>query len=167
MRHWLPMLLVLPLAHCSCQRQPEPAPEPAALHAETVDPAAAAAAEAARATAEAGRQAVATVHAYLGALPGTDRPRADAYWSGGGPGDPAGDAVLRGHMPGLRGMRIENDRPQALDRQSPPRAYEVPVRLRLDDDAGSLRLRGYYRLRARIDGGGWEITSASLQPAFD
>ncbi|MBO9716607.1 MAG: hypothetical protein J7507_07315 [Pseudoxanthomonas sp.] len=88
------------------------------------------------------------MHAYLGALPDPDRSRADAYWSGGGPGTPADDALLRG-LTGLRGMRIENDPPHALDRESPPRAFEIPVRLRLDTDTGPLRMQGHYRLRAR------------------
>lgn len=175
LRLLLPALLVLPLAYWSCQRHREaetpvaPAPGPAVGDARDITPPEAAAADstaADRGAATAAGQAASTLHAYLGAVPGSDRSRADAYWSGGTPGKPAGDALLRG-IPDLRGMRILNDAPVALDRQSPPRAYEIPVNLRLQTGSGQIRLQGWYRLRARIDGQGWEITSASLQPALD
>ncbi|UWX04764.1 hypothetical protein H1235_06395 [Pseudoxanthomonas sp. NC8] len=119
-----------------------------------------------RAHAEAATQAASTLHAYLGALPGPDRSRADAYWAGGRPGTPADDALLR-DITDLRGMRIRNDRPLALDHESTPRAFEIPVQLRLDANGRTARVQGTYRLRARVDGQGWEITSASLQPAPD
>ncbi|MBO9556676.1 hypothetical protein [Cellulomonas sp.] len=111
-------------------RAPEPRPtaRPARVALTTPADAARDAAQA-RANAEAATLAASTLHAYLGALPDPDRSRADAYWSGGGPGTPADDALLRG-LTGLRGMRIENDPPHALDRESPPRAFEIPVRLR-------------------------------------
>ena len=70
-------------------------------------------------------------------------------------------------MHGLRSMQIQNDAPRALDRESPPRAFEIPVRLRLDTVDGPARVQGWYRLRAGIDGQGWEITSASLHPVLD
>jgi hypothetical protein len=169
----LPALLVLPLAHCSCQRQPAAeTPQEIAADAtvaaghETGADADATAASRARASADAATRAASTLHAYLGALPGSDRSRADAYWAGGKPGTPADDVLLRS-LTGLRGMRIENDPPLALDRESPPRAFEIPVRLRLDTEDGLRRAQGAYRLRARVDGQGWEITSASLQPALD
>lgn len=172
LRLLLPILLVLPLAHCSCQRQPAAeTPVTIASEATLSDADAGAtpetdAATGTRATASAAEQAASTLHAYLGALPGADRSRADAYWAGASPGTPAGDALLRG-IADLRGMRIQNDAPVALDRESPPRAFEIPVRLRLDTEAGQGRIQGWYRLRARVDGQGWEITSASLQPALD
>jgi len=174
MRHWLLLLLVLPLAHCSCQRQPDAEataapPQDAAAAGGQKDAASTdtvAAAVAARAASNAAQQAASTLHAYLGVLPRADRSAADAFWSDGRPGSPAGDAVLRG-VADLRGMRILNDAPKALDRESPPRAFEVPVRLRLDTGDGTRQLHGWYRLRARIDGQGWEITSASLQPVLD
>ncbi|AKC88412.1 hypothetical protein WQ53_13660 [Pseudoxanthomonas suwonensis] len=170
MRHLLPMLLVLPLAHCSCQRHADDPtveiPVEATLAAGTTAGAdGIAPPAAARASSRAAEQAASTLHAYLGALPGADHGRADAYWAGGGPGNPPDDAVLRG-ITGLRGMRIQNDPPQALDRESPPRAFEIPVHLRLDTAAGPVRMQGWYRLRARVDGQGWEITSASLQPVL-
>lgn len=175
MRYRLPLIVLLvaialPLAWYSCQRDPgtqAAAPEPVestATHAVSADTAADASAQAAAAAASS--TAVSTLHAYLGALPGPDRARADAYWAGTGPGERPGDAALRA-ITDLRSMRIQNEAPVALDRQSPPRAYEIPVDLRLDTDTGPGRMQGSYRLRARVDGQGWEITSASLQPALD
>ncbi len=64
-------------------------------------------------------------------------------------------------------MRIDTGTPVALDREQPPRALEVPVRLRLNDAAGAHVLEGHYRMRLRIDGHGWEITSAELHPRLD
>ena len=119
-----------------------------------------------RANADAATSAASTLHAYLGALPNNDRTRADAYWAGGGPGATADDALLRG-IADLKGMRIRNGPPLALDNASPPRAFEIPVQLRLDTNGGPVRVQGSYRLRARVDGQGWEITSASLQPTLD
>ena len=175
MRHWLLLVLILPLAHCSCQRDAggdapataaadgANAPRPAAISGESPD---APSPVAAQAASSAALQATSALHAYLGALPGPERAIADAYWAGGNPGSPAGDAALR-DVPGLRAMRIDNDTPRPLDRQSPPAAFEIPLKLRLDTDAGPYRLQGFYRLRARIDGQGWEITSAELQPVLD
>jgi hypothetical protein len=167
------LALLLPLAHCSCQRQPGAdatvavpvdaelsVPGPEVARAEISQRAAA------EATTNAANLAASTLHAYLGALPAADRSRADAFWSGGAPGTPADDALLRG-IEGLRSMHIQNEAPQALDRESPPRAFEVPVRLRLDTATGPVRVQGWYRLRAKVDGRGWEITSASLDPIVD
>lgn len=167
------LLLLLPLAHCSCQRQSGTdtdvavavdaelsAPGPEATRADASSQAAT------QAIANAASLAASTLHAYLGALPGADRGRADAFWSGGRPGAPADDALLRS-IEGLRSMQIQNEAPRALDRESPPRAFEIPVRLRLDTANGPSRVEGLYRLRARIDGQGWEITSAELHPVLD
>ena len=176
LRPILPALLALSLSHCSCQRQPDgpPPPDPgvsalARLPVATDDnpvPAAATDPAAADRSSIGAGAAVATLHAFLGALPGNDRTRADAYWSGSGPGKPADDSVLR-QLPELRAMRIESGRPLPLDQEQPARAWEVPVQLRLDTASGPFRLHGWYRLRARIDGQGWEITSAQLDPVVD
>lgn len=166
------LALLLPLAHCSCQRQPgadatATVPADAELSVPGPDPARADAASQAanEAAANAANLAVSTLHAYLGALPATDRSRADAFWSGGGPGTPADDALLR-DIAGLRSMRILNEAPQALDRESPPRAFEIPVRLRLDTVNGPARVEGWYRLRAG-DAQDWKITAASLHTVVD
>lgn len=177
MRYRLPLLVLLvvvalPVAWYSCQRNPGTeatvstpveASAPAVADTSTNSDLQAVAAAATSAAAQA---AVSTLHAYLGALPGPDRSRADAYWAGTGPGQRPGDAALRA-IADLRSMRIQNEPPLALDRQSPPGAYEIPVDLRLDTDTGPGRMTGSYRLRARVDGQGWEITSASLQPVMD
>lgn len=177
MRYRLPLLvlllvLALPLAWYSCRRDPG-AEATVPMPVEAIAPATADTstdsdrqAAAAAASATAAQTAAATLHAYLGALPGPDRSRADAYWAGTGPGQRPGDAALRA-IADLRSMRIRNERPLALDRESPPRAYEIPVDLRLETTTGPGRMQGSYRLRARVDGQGWEITSASLQPVLD
>lgn len=179
MRACWPMLLLLPCVtiSCSCERRADDdhvatttaAPVPAAA----AEPASAAAPDTAAATpgadaraARARQQAASTVQRYLGLLPAADRSGADALWAGGRPPPRADDAVLR-EMADIRSLRIETDRPQPLDREDPPRALEVPVRLRLHSDGGSRRLQGWYRVRAKIGGDGWEITSASLQPQLD
>ena len=132
LRPILPALLALSLSHCSCQRQPDgpPPPDPgvsalARLPVATDDnpvPAAATDPAAADRSSIGAGAAVATLHAYLGALPGNDRTRADAYWSGSGPGKPADDSVLR-QLPELRAMRIESGRPLPLDQEQPARAW--------------------------------------------
>lgn len=175
----LAALLALPLVRCSCQ-PPEVAPHPAdpaggqaiAGATEAGDtPSAAAAgtraeAAAARAAGDAAHQAASTLHAYLGRIPAGDATALDAFWAGSGPGTPAEDAILR-ELQLPRGMRIDTGRPEPIDRQSPPRAFEVPVRLRVDTADGTRRIEGHYRLRARIDGNGWELTSAQLERRRD
>ncbi|MEE7547681.1 hypothetical protein HF319_12105, partial [Xanthomonas sp. Kuri4-1] len=76
------------------------------------------------------------------------------------------DANLRA-LTGLISLRVQNAAPLALDREQPPRAVEVPVTLLARTDRGTRRFTGWYRLRARVDGRGWEITSAALQPVLD
>lgn len=168
-------LLALPLAHCSCQRPPDADAAVASPPSATASPdpgleAAPAGADALTPVAanvvNGAREATSTLHEYLALLPGGDTARIDAFWAGAGPGTPADDALLRG-VPDLGAMRIDNERPLPLDRQSPPQAYEIPVRLRLDTGTGQRRVQGHYRLRARVDGQGWEITSAELQPRLD
>ncbi|HBK45534.1 MAG TPA: hypothetical protein DDZ67_03700, partial [Xanthomonadaceae bacterium] len=107
-----------------------------------------------------------TVHGYLAALPDPDRDGSDAFWTGGKAPPHPDDANLRA-IEGLRSLRVENGAPLALDSEDPPRAVEVPVRLTAGTHEGRRIFTGWYRLRARVDGNGWEITSASLQPALD
>ena len=168
-------LLVLPLAQCSCSRPPGiPAPDqddpvrpadgtPAAAAPPAPDaPAADAVADAPPGP----REAAAILHAYLSLLPGGDHAAADTFWARGDPGRAPGDAALRARSQ-PDAMRIDTGPPVALDREHPPRAVEVPVRLRLNDAAGAQVLEGHYRMRLRIDGHGWEITSAELHPRLD
>ncbi|WP_411834231.1 hypothetical protein [Pseudoxanthomonas mexicana] len=176
MRLWTLAMLPLLMAGCSCSPQPDPEPEntaaglPAAAPARpaaqavAVDPVALAAAQA---QSEAMQQAVSQLHDYLGALGAGDRPRADALWSGGKPPPRADDHALRA-LDNLQALRIRNERPLPLDKQHPPAALEIPVRLRASLDDGQTRhLKGWYRLQRKVDGSGWEITSASLQPQLD
>lgn len=176
MRRW-PALLALPLlfAGCSCHREPEAGTLPPAtpgIASDADEPAISDPSAAAESPstlqdrpAPAFREAASTLHAYLAALlnPG---PASDAFWVGGKPAPRPDDAVLRS-LQGLHGLRVENDAPHALDREDPPHAIEVPVRLTASTPEGHRRFIGWYRLRARVDGRGWEITSASLQPVID
>lgn len=105
--------------------------------------------------------AVATLQRYLAALGGDDRAKADAYWDGDGPPEDTHEADLRS-LEQLRGLRIENGKPKALDSQPVPAALEIPVELRAGFEDGPMRrYRGWYRLRRSGDGS-WKITSASV-----
>lgn len=64
-------------------------------------------------------------------------------------------------------MRINTDVPVPLDDDSPPRAVEIPVILRVRGGNGISEIKGWYRLRRKISGDGWEITSASMRPSLD
>lgn len=111
---------------------------------------------------EAMASAVSALHAYLAALGGEDRAKADAYWAGGKPPARTGEADLR-DLKNLRALRSENGTPSALDSEPVPNALEIPIELRASfSDARQRRYRGWYRLRRAVSGGGWEITSASI-----
>ncbi len=106
--------------------------------------------------------AVATLQKYLAALGGDDRAKADAFWAGQHPPEQTHEADLRS-LKDLRGLRIENGRPQALDSEPVPAALEIPVELRVSMEGNPLRrYRGWYRLRRAVADGQWEITSASI-----
>jgi len=106
--------------------------------------------------------AVSTLHAYLAALGGDDRAKADAYWAGGKPPARSGEADLR-TLKDLRALRTENGRPTPLDSEPVPNALEIPVELRASfRGAPQRRYRGWYRLRRAVADGSWEITSASI-----
>lgn len=102
------------------------------------------------------------VHAYLGAVASQDLERANAYWTGGKPPPRPDDQALRA-IEGLRAIRINNTIPTNLDQESPPRALQVPVVLRISHAEGSSEMTGSYRVRRKVDGQGWEITSADLR----
>ena len=111
---------------------------------------------------EAMASAVSALHAYLAALGGEDRANADAYWAGGKPPARTGEADLRS-LKNLRALRSKNGAPSPLDSEPVPHALEIPVELRASfSDAPQRRYRGWYRLRRAVSGGGWEITSASM-----
>ncbi len=178
MRNRLPLAIAAVLAvllgwrACAGRGGPEhqPAAEPAPV-ADAAAPARDAPAAAARQMTAPTRQALsgasATVHSYLADLASRDLVRADRWWADGNPGQSPGDAVLRA-LPAIRSMKINTGVARALDAETPPRAVEVPVRLRLDmGDQRSVHMRGHYWLRAHAGGGGWAITSASLDPELD
>lgn len=105
------------------------------------------------------------VRRYLNAVMRGDRAAADAFWSTGRSLG-ADDAALR-DLPGLRTLRVETDAPIARDEDQPSRLREVPVRIRAATANGVQRYKGWYRLRPKPDGSGWEIHAASLQPMLD
>ena len=166
--------IVLVLGGCSCSRDPgqDSAKTAALATTDTSDQGAdelaaqVASAKMDRARAAAMSEAASTVHAYLAAIAAKDWNKADAYWTGGKPPPRADDYAVRG-IEDLRSLRINNDAPKPLDSESPPRSLEVPVDLRVRKDTGTQTITGWYRLRRKVGGDGWEITSASLQPAMD
>ncbi len=105
--------------------------------------------------------AASAVQAYLAAVGGQDWKKADMFWVNQRPGP--GEADLRS-LKTLQSLRIENDTPDALDKNPVPKALEVPVNLRANfqDGRPMQRYRGWYRVRQKVSGEGWEITSASI-----
>jgi hypothetical protein len=63
----------------------------------------------------------------------------------------------------VTGLRVDNERPQALDAAPVPTALRVPVRLRIGGQGSLRRYSGYYDLRR--DGDTWHITTASIDPS--
>lgn len=172
----MPLLLSLPilLGACSCQRQgdshsdsnliAEGTDVEAALRSPPADALPGDTATQSHPSDIAARtQAASTLHAYLAELASGDHSRSDSYWSGGKPSPLPDDAILRELGP-LASLRIQNDTPRPLDNESPTRSLEIPVKLRAQTDSGLRRFEGWYRLRAKVGGDGWEITGASLHP---
>lgn len=174
------VMFLLPLLFAGCSCQPDPAPTETPAGTAATDAAAASAApapaqgEGVAAMAPPVLSAVApdapsetiTVRNYIYALLGSDRKSSDAFWSGGHTSARPDDAVLRS-IPQLRNLRLDTESPIARDTAQPSRLREVPVRIRAITAEGTFRYTGWYRLQPRADGSGWEILSASLQPALD
>ena len=164
---------------CSCERKPEKDPAPSAeatveAKAEAGGDGAAEAAKMEEAIQlQEDRQAVMSravsgLHSYLGLAAAKNWPKADAFWVGGKPPPRPDDHAFRAMaIEGLRSMRINNDPPVPLDQESPPRALEIPVTLRVRREDGTRELKGWYRMRRKIDSDDWEITSASMQLTLD
>ena len=173
MRGLLPIVIALLLGSCSCHRQAdvEAASAPATQAAPTQDPAgpevAASKPEDASAKNSANlSQAASTLHAYLAVVAGKDWGKADAYWVGGKAPPRPDDYAVRG-IEDLGSMRINNQAPEPLDEESPTRAVEIPVTLRVRGKEGIREISGWYRLRRKVSDDGWEITSASMRPSLD
>lgn len=172
MRGLLLVVIVLLLGGCSCSRQPvaEAVSTPATQATPGQNPASAeAVASKSQASAEnsaALSQAASTLHAYLAATAGKDWSKADAYWVGGKAPPRPDDYAVRS-IEDLGSMRINTDAPEPLDEESPTRAVEIPLVLRVRGSNGISEIKGWYRLRRKISGDGWEITSASMQPSLD
>ena len=168
---WLAIVLVA--GGCSCDRRPDAQDQPDVRSASQADAAPADPEPALQAApsvpagvpANSVSASVSTLHAYVAAVAGKDWIKADAHWTGGKAPPRPDDFALRG-IEDLRSMRINNESPIPLDRESPARSVEIPVTLRIRKDTGAYEIRGWYRLRRKIGGDGWEITSASLQPAI-
>jgi len=173
MRTMLSLAALLLIAGCSCQRNAEQSQEATAI-AEATAP------EQEQAplvqpgqpketlpSEKAGyAEAASTLHAYLRAIAAKQWNEADGYWTGGKAPSQAGDASVRA-VKDLRSMRIQNDSPKPLDQESPARSIEIPVTLRVGETTGITGINGWYRMRRKVGGDGWEITSASLQPTLD
>lgn len=112
-------------------------------------------------------EAAGTLHSYLGALASGHLDAADMMWAGGKPPPAPDDAALRALGP--RSMHIDTGAPRPLDADVlPSRALEIPVSLRMRDAAGNARpWSGWYRLRRRTGGDGWEIATAWIQPTIN
>jgi hypothetical protein len=169
----LSLAVLLLIAGCSCQRNPEESGEETAVakaaaleqdqapSAQPTQPAEATVSEKATHA-----QAASTLHAYLRAVAAKQWDEADGYWTGGKAPSQPGDASIRAAQD-LRSMRIQNGSPKPLDQESPARSIEIPVTLRVRESAGITEINGWYRMRRKVREDGWEITSASLQPALD
>lgn len=173
MRGSILVVVALLAGGCSCDRRPDeqaaataaPAqPAPEQVFADTA--AQASQAEAAELRATAMSEAASTTHAYIAALVAKDRDKADSFWVGGKPPPRPDDYAVRG-IEDMSTLRIDNDLPRSLDQESPPRSVEVPVTLRVRKEGGGYEIKGWYRLRSKVTGDGWEITSASLRPTLD
>lgn len=175
MRGFPLLILVLLTAGCSCQRTPTDDPDSSTpttsatdtgttAHATTATDATPAPARQADPDTSRGEQTTPemTVHRYLELLM-TDRANADRMWAGGQPAPQPDDAALRSMLVDAGSLRILTRAAVPLDRETPHRALEIPVDLRMTKDGAPLRYKGWYRVRRTIDGAGWELSSASVQ----
>ncbi|MEO6365885.1 MAG: hypothetical protein ABIO38_07560 [Luteimonas sp.] len=170
MRIALLLLSTTLFASCSCQRDAEDAPATATQKATQPSEATKPAVDEAELQQLARLQdqryaafsgAASTVQSYLAAVGARDWKKADGFWVNQSPG--TGEADLRS-VKTLQSLRIENETPEALDKEAVPKALQVPVNLRANVAGGepTKRYRGWYRVRQKVSGEGWEITSASI-----
>ncbi|MGO1073083.1 hypothetical protein [Lysobacter sp. CA199] len=170
MRLLIPALLALTFVGCSCQRQnqdqadgDQAAPPPA----QAAPPAEPSAAELRAQALEKQRledsaEAVETLHTYLQKVGSGKTEDAAKHWAY--QRQPRGneESDLRS-LKNLRGLRIENDAPKALDDEPRPETLEVPVDLRASLENGeSRRYKGWYRMRRNSVDRHWELTAVSI-----
>ena len=173
MRTMLSLATLLLIGGCSCQRNAEQSQEAATVAAATAPQ------QEQAPLAQPGQpietppsenpghaDAASTLHAYLRVIAAKQWNEADSYWSGGKAPSQPGDTSVRAAQD-LHSMRIQNGSPKPLDKESPARSIEIPVTLRVRKATGITEITGWYRMRRKVGGDGWEITSASLQPALD
>jgi len=111
--------------------------------------------------ADAFRDALATLRAYVALLP-TDPSRADAYWAGGAPAHDAREADLRALPAPPHRFKLTSRAAEAFSREPAGDEVEIPVELQLSYRDQPARLyEGWYRMHAK-PGGGWEITGAAV-----
>lgn len=172
MRIALLLLSTTLFASCSCQRDADDAQATTSTQQTATQPSDAATSAVDAAAIEklarlqdaryaAYSDATSAVQSYLAAVGAQDWKKADVFWTNQRPG--SGDADLRA-LKKVHALRIENDTPEALDKEAVPKALEVPVNLRasFQDGQPMRRYRGWYRVRKKVSGEGWEITSASI-----
>lgn len=164
--------LALLVSSCSCSREADPPTQPNTAMRDDAAPAAPVVAQpSSPAMPEAAQHDGANallqaagdvVQRYLATVGSGDWQKADALWGyrrGPAHGDEGG---LRALMP-PRSMRIDTSAPRALDQEPSPGYAEVPVRLRIDDQAGvQHRYVGWYRLGRNAVEQRWELTAASV-----
>lgn len=172
------VLLLLPLLLGGCSCQPESArapgdrsppqdvsaadPQPQDASAAEVEHAAPAVVSAVAAGAA---DETTTIRNYINVLLRPDRSASDAFWTGGSAGSRPDDQVLRG-IPNLRTLRVDTEQPISRDSAVPSRLREVPVRVRAVTAEDTFFYEGWYRVQPRVDGSGWEIVGASVQPVL-
>jgi hypothetical protein len=172
MRTMLSLTALLLIAGCSCQRNAEQSQEATTAAATAPEQEQVPLAQPGQPietlpAEKAGyAEAASTLHAYLRVIAAKQWNEADSYWTGGKAPSQPGDMSIRAAQD-LRSMRIQNGSPKPLDNESPARSIEIPVTLRVRETTGITEINGWYRLRRKVGGDGWEITSASLQPALD
>lgn len=177
MRLLIPALLALTFVGCSCQRHAGDAdgevaaPQTAAPASPAGDAAPSQAELRAQATEkkrnQAMNEAVDTLHRYLQRIGAGDTEAAAKFW--GYQRSPRGneESDLRA-LKNLRGLRIENETPEPLDKEPVPELLRIPVELRATLENGeNRRYKGWYRLRRNQVEQRWELTgvlvAATLQ----
>ena len=170
MRLLIPALLALTFVGCSCQRQAQTDAQRDAAIASTAQPTTAAGPTAAELRAQAlqrkrdegNSEAVNALHSYLQKLGSGKLEEAGQHWAY--QRQPRGneESDLR-TLKNLRGVRIENQSPKAMDQEPVPESLEIPVELRVTLENGEgRRYKGWYRMRRNSVDRHWELIATSM-----